>query len=113
MKQRGIAAVLALFLGGLGVHKFYLNQVTAGVLYLVFSWTLIPALLALIDFVRYASMSNEVFAAKYSLPGTPGVNLSALDNAEPMLKWKRVLIAVPIAFALIVALVIVLAVVTG
>lgn len=34
MKNRYVAAILAFFLGGLGVHKFYLGKWT-GIFYLV------------------------------------------------------------------------------
>lgn len=43
--------LLALFLGGVGGHKFYAGKIGAGVLYLVFCWTLIPALIALIELI--------------------------------------------------------------
>lgn len=42
--------VLCWFLGGIGVHKFYIGENTKGILYLLFCWTLIPSLLALITF---------------------------------------------------------------
>ncbi len=61
-----VAAILALFLGGLGIHKFYLGQVKQGVLYFVFFWTFIPAILAFIDAVRYLTMDDNVFESKYS-----------------------------------------------
>lgn len=51
------AFLLCLFLGGFGAHKFYLDQAGKGVLYLVFCWTSIPALLALINLF---TMSSEV-----------------------------------------------------
>ena len=41
--------LLALFLGGLGIHKFWLNEVRLGILYLVFFWTFVPALVAILD----------------------------------------------------------------
>ena len=49
MKPRVIAIVLALFLGGLGAHRFYMNRPGTGVVYLVFCWTFIPVLLALVE----------------------------------------------------------------
>lgn len=43
--------LLALFLGGIGLHKFYAGKIGVGILYLVFSWTFIPAFIALIDLI--------------------------------------------------------------
>ena len=40
--------LLALFLGGIGVHRFYLKD-GVGVLYLMFFWTFIPALVSLLE----------------------------------------------------------------
>lgn len=65
-KSKTTAALLAFFLGGLGAHKFYLGQTIAGILYLVFCWTFIPALIAFIEFILLLTMSDEVFAAKYA-----------------------------------------------
>jgi TM2 domain-containing membrane protein YozV len=48
-KDTTVAVLLALFLGGLGVHKFYMGQIGMGVLYLLFCWTTIPAWIALIE----------------------------------------------------------------
>ncbi len=44
-----VAVVLALFLGGIGAHKFYLGQTGMGILYLVFCWTYIPAIVAFFE----------------------------------------------------------------
>lgn len=41
--------LLALFLGGLGIHKFYAGKTGMGILYLVFCWTFIPAIVALVE----------------------------------------------------------------
>lgn len=41
--------LLALFVGGLGVHKFWLGSTGLGILYLVFFWSFIPAFAAIID----------------------------------------------------------------
>jgi TM2 domain-containing membrane protein YozV len=65
-KNRIVAALLALFLGGFGVHRFYLGRSGSGVLYLLFFWTFIPAILALIEFVRLLLMSEETFHQKYT-----------------------------------------------
>jgi TM2 domain-containing membrane protein YozV len=66
MKNRIAAALLAFFLGSLGIHKFYLGKNVEGVLYLLFSWTFIPAILALFDFIGLLITSDEVFDARHN-----------------------------------------------
>ncbi|MDD6152516.1 MAG: NINE protein [Elusimicrobia bacterium] len=65
-RNKLIAVLLALLLGGLGAHKFYLGRPIAGILYLLFCWTLIPSLLALIDLIIYLTMSEREFNATYN-----------------------------------------------
>lgn len=43
--------LLALFLGGIGGHQFYAGKIVSGVFYLLFCWTGIPAIIALIDLI--------------------------------------------------------------
>jgi TM2 domain-containing membrane protein YozV len=64
-RNRILAALLAFFLGGFGVHKFYLGQIGLGILYLLFCWTLIPVIVALIEFLIFLFMSDEEFNRKY------------------------------------------------
>ena len=61
-KSRVTAGVLALLLGGIGVHRFYLNQVGLGLVYLLFCWTLIPALIALVEGILYLVQDDQTFA---------------------------------------------------
>jgi TM2 domain-containing membrane protein YozV/ribosomal protein L40E len=44
-----VGILLALFLGGLGIHHFYLRRTGLGILYLCFFWTWIPALLGFVE----------------------------------------------------------------
>jgi TM2 domain-containing membrane protein YozV len=48
-KDRTTALLLALFLGGLGAHHYYLGRVGLGILCTVFFWTFIPAIVALVE----------------------------------------------------------------
>lgn len=64
-KSRGTAIILALFLGGIGGHKFYLDRAGQGVLYVIFCWTFIPSIIALIEAIVYAASSEESFHVKY------------------------------------------------
>lgn len=47
--QKGTYIALCLFLGGLGIHKFYAGKWFQGLLYVAFCWTGIPVVIALID----------------------------------------------------------------
>ena len=50
-KSRLVTLLLCFFLGGIGIHAFYVGKIGAGVLMLLFCWTGIPALIALINFI--------------------------------------------------------------
>jgi len=65
-RNRTTAAIFAFFLGGIGVHKFYLGQPGLGVLYLFFCWTFVPAIVGFIEGIVYVSMNDEAFNAKYN-----------------------------------------------
>ena len=64
-RSKTSAGLFAFFLGGIGVHKFYLGQVAAGVLYLLFCWTLIPAFIAFIEALVLFGMNEDEFARRY------------------------------------------------
>ncbi len=65
-KSRSLAILLALFLGGLGIHKFYVNQPGWGFLYFIFCWTFIPAILGLLEAIAWLSYSEEFFQKQYA-----------------------------------------------
>lgn len=63
-KNKVTAGVLALLLGGFGIHKFYLGAWGWGIVYLLFSMSFLPAFVALIEGIRYLTLTDEVFAQK-------------------------------------------------
>lgn len=46
-----VYCLLAFFLGGLGVHKFYAGKIGTGILFIMFCWTFIPSFIAFIDLI--------------------------------------------------------------
>lgn len=66
-KSRGVAALLAIFLGSLGVHYFYLGKTTAGIITLLLSivtcsiWGVVMVIQGILMFV----MTNAEFDRKY------------------------------------------------
>ena len=79
-KHRITAALLALLLGGIGAHKFYLGRIFQGIIYLLFSWTLIPGIIALCEFIMLIVMSDERFDEKYGRKDRATVLQSASDE---------------------------------
>jgi len=73
-KSKGGATLLALTLGGIGAHRFYLGQPKVGIAMLLLSWTFLPVLVGWVDFVRYAFMTDRDFAARYGRPEPPMLN---------------------------------------
>jgi len=63
--NRTIAILLALFLGGIGAHKFYMGKPGLGVLYVVFCWTYIPAIVALVELITYIAIGEKEFRKRY------------------------------------------------
>ncbi|EHJ08459.1 TM2 domain-containing protein [Staphylococcus simiae] len=47
--NKTIYVLVAIFLGGVGVHKFYADQFGQGLLHLLFFWTGIPSVVAIIN----------------------------------------------------------------
>ncbi len=61
-KSRIAAGILAILLGGLGVHKFYMGKIGMGILYLLFCWTIIPGIVGLVEGIIYLCESDAAFA---------------------------------------------------
>ncbi|MFT3951950.1 MAG: TM2 domain-containing protein [Oscillospiraceae bacterium] len=64
IKSKIAAGVLAIVLGGLGIHKFYLGKVGLGVVYLLLCWTGIPAIIGLIEGIIYLTSNDHNFQVK-------------------------------------------------
>jgi len=65
IKSKIAAGILAILLGGIGVHKFYLGKIGMGILYLLFCWTGIPAIVGFIEGIIYLCSNDENFQLKH------------------------------------------------
>lgn len=91
-KNKTVAAILALFLGNFGVHRFYLGQ-WRGIVYLLFFWLWVPGIIAFIECIYFAARDRRNWDAQYN----EGIPAGAGDRAA-----KVVDITVLVAAALIV-----------
>ena len=66
MKERGLACVLAVFLGGIGAHQYYLGNTKKGLLMTLFSISFIPYIISLYDLFVIASMNKDKFDRIYN-----------------------------------------------
>lgn len=64
-KSKNLAGLLGILLGGIGAHKFYVGQPGRGLLFLLFCWTYIPAIIGFIQGASYLLMSEQKFARKF------------------------------------------------
>jgi TM2 domain-containing membrane protein YozV len=64
-KNKLVATLFAILLGGIGIHKFYLGNIPMGILYICFCWTFIPAIVGIIEGIIYLSMTEDEFHKKY------------------------------------------------
>lgn len=67
-KSKTTAGILAILLGAFGIHKFYLGRWGLGIIYLLFFWTYIPAVIGLIEGIVYLVSNPNQFARKHD-PG--------------------------------------------
>lgn len=70
-KSRIVAGVLALLVGGLGIHKFYLGKIGLGIVYILFFWTFIPAIIAFVEGIIYLVQDDKTFSLKQGVTVTP------------------------------------------
>ncbi len=89
MRNKVVAALLAFFAGGFGIHKFYLGEGGAGILYLLFFWTFIPGILGIIDCILLLLMPDPVFELKYNGVAQGSYTLeSTKDKAAALTELK-------------------------
>jgi TM2 domain-containing membrane protein YozV len=105
-KNRPIAIVLALLLGGFGIHRFYVGPISWGIAYLIFFWTGIPGFLAWLEAIYWLSRSDVEWAQKYGGPVRQSNSLAIgclwivalLPLLVIVVVGAAILLAIPLAF---------------
>jgi TM2 domain-containing membrane protein YozV/RNA polymerase subunit RPABC4/transcription elongation factor Spt4 len=65
-KNKWLAVALAVFLGSIGIHKFYLGKYAQGFIYLALCWTTVPFFIGLFEALIYAFTPQESFSQRYA-----------------------------------------------
>jgi TM2 domain-containing membrane protein YozV/ribosomal protein L40E len=68
-RNRIVAALMAIFLGTVGAHKFYIGDSTAGRRYIVLSLMslgIVPGILGILDGIHYITMTDQAFAEEFA-----------------------------------------------
>ncbi len=64
MKNKIVAGILGILIGGLGIHRFYMGHILPGIVYLLFCWTGIPGILGLIEGIIYLIDDESKFQSR-------------------------------------------------
>lgn len=67
IKNKIVAGLLGIFLGGFGIHKFYMGKIGMGIVYLIFFWTYIPAIIGFIEGIIYLCSNDHNFQVKHKV----------------------------------------------
>lgn len=67
VKNKLVAGILALLLGGIGVQFFYLGKIGLGILMICLCWTGIPSLIGVIHGIMLLTMNDENYMLKYNV----------------------------------------------
>ena len=65
--NRIVFALITFFFGGFGIHKFITRQLTWGIIFLLFCWTGIPGIIAIVEAILYLMMDDDTFYAKFPM----------------------------------------------
>ncbi len=71
--SKTVLLLLVFFGGGIGLHKFYLRKPVQGIFYVLFCWTFIPSLIALVEMIVYACTSEARLREKYQASSSTSV----------------------------------------
>lgn len=61
----GYRPVFLINWGGIGIRKFYLERAGWRIVYMLFCWTFITGIVAFVEAIVYACMSEDAFHAQY------------------------------------------------
>ena len=65
--KKVVAGILAILLGGFGIHKFYLGYTVPGIIMLVLACTGISGIIGIVEGIIYLTKSDEEFIETYQV----------------------------------------------
>jgi TM2 domain-containing membrane protein YozV len=65
--KRILCGILAILLGGLGVHKFMLGMTKAGIIQLILGFCCIGGIIGIIEGIIYLTKTDEEFTQIYEI----------------------------------------------
>lgn len=81
-RNKSIASIISFFFGVFGFQKFYLGKTSQGIFSILFSWTLIPIIVGLIDSFRLEIMNESKFNDKYNKSNKSTPQLQKTDKIQ-------------------------------
>jgi len=88
-KDEVVGILLAIFLGGFGIHQFYLGRNTAGIIYLLLSWTGIPTIFGWVEAffmsgrVRQYNAAQAMYISNQIRGDAPHFTMPTPPSASP------------------------------
>jgi TM2 domain-containing membrane protein YozV len=64
-KDKTVAGILAILLGSLGIHQFYLGNTTRGIIYILLGCVAVSPILGIVDGIMYLTKTDEQFQRNY------------------------------------------------
>jgi len=88
MKNKYVAALLALLAGWIGLHKFYLWKWGQWIIYILFMLTYIPLIISVFEAIIYLFNTKEWFDMNYNIDYMKDKEIFDIIKKNNSFKWS-------------------------